>query len=65
MTTTNSFLRQVRDLLLKDARKALTGFLISAAPAVVALVQKDYGVAIGAGVASLLTGLGVYKVANQ
>ena len=67
MTTnrTTNFLNQVKTLLLQTARKAFTSWLIASAPALITLIQKNYGVAIGFEVAAILSGLGVYQVANK
>lgn len=67
MTTTKAklFLAQAKVLLLSTARKAVSGWLIASAPALITLIQKNYGVAIGAEVTAVLVGLGVYQVANK
>lgn len=62
---TRAFLLQAKMLLLNTARKAFTSWLIASVPALLTLIQKNYGVAIGVEVAAILSGLGVYQVANK
>lgn len=62
---TTNFLQQFQTLVLNTARKAFASWLIASTPALVSLVQKNYGVALGVEVAAILSGLGVYQVANK
>lgn len=64
-TTTSKFLSSLRDLLFRTAAKASVAFVVASVPAVVALVQQDFGRAAGEEVAALATALGVYKVSNK
>lgn len=65
MSKTRNVLVQVRTLLFQTARKALASWVIGSLPAVVELVQKNYGQAVGVELAAVLSGLGVYKVENK
>lgn len=64
-TKTRKFLQDLQRQVLGDARKAAVGFALANLPTVVTLVQRDYGVSIGAALTSVLVALGVYKVTNQ